>query len=180
MTNSSEHMQQFVSLLTNHQELIRSYIISLVPGSPDVLDIRQEVNILLWEKKDDFEVGSNFGAWACTTAYYKVLDHRKKQKRDGILVFSDKLTEALAGESESRTPDLIESKRRALDYCLAKLKGRERKLLDARYSSKGGDMELLSSDTGRSRASLRISLHRLRGSLRQCISQQLTTERGEA
>jgi len=33
---------------------MRSYIISLLPGSPDVRDVLQEVNIVLWEKMNDF------------------------------------------------------------------------------------------------------------------------------
>ena len=60
-----------------------------MPGCSEVRDIQQEVNILLWEKMDQFKLGTNFGAWACTVAYYKVLDYRKKQKKNGFLVFSD-------------------------------------------------------------------------------------------
>ena len=42
--------QEFVSLLTDHQEVIRAYIITQIPGCSEVRDILQEVNMLLWEK----------------------------------------------------------------------------------------------------------------------------------
>ncbi len=172
--------QEFVSLLTDHQEVMRSYIISLIPGSPDVRDVLQEVNIVLWEKMNDFESGSNFGAWACTVAYYKVLDYRKKQKRNGFLVFDDELCRSLAQEAESRQPSALEGKRRALEQCLAQLSEKNRKLLEARYDSSRGDMAQVSQASGRSRASLRVTLSRLRATLRNCITKRINLEGGVA
>ncbi|MBT4757653.1 MAG: sigma-70 family RNA polymerase sigma factor [Opitutae bacterium] len=172
--------QEFVSLLTDHQEVIRAYIITQVPGCSEVRDIQQEVNILLWEKMNQFKLGSNFGAWACTVAYYKVLDYRKKQKKNGFLVFNDELASLLSLETETRKPEALEAKRSALHYCLQKLTDKERALLDARYDSATRDMEQVSRETGRSRASLRVSLSRLRSGLKDCINKRLAVEGGAA
>ena len=168
--------QKFVSLLTDHQEVIRAYIITQIPGCSEVRDILQEVNMLLWEKMNHFEPGTNFGAWACTVAYYKVLDYRKKQKKNGFLVFSNELASELSSESENREVDKLEAKRNALQYCLKKLSAKDRLLLDARYNSPTGEMEQVSTETGRSRGSLRVSLSRLRAGLKDCINQRLTAE----
>jgi len=171
--------REFVSLLTDHQEIIRSYIISQMPGSSDVRDVLQEVNIVLWEKMGQFEPGTNFGAWACTVAHYKVLEHRKKEaRRKGFLIFNDALSHSLAVESEDREPAELEARRRALDLCLAKLSARNRDLLRARYNSPGGDMDRIAAETGRSRASLRVTLFRLRSVLRRCIRSYLAREGG--
>ena len=178
MASNPQHTQQFVSLLTDHQETIRAYIISLLPGNPDIRDILQEVNIDLWEKMHDFKLGTNFGAWACTIAYYKVLDHRKKMKRDGILVFNDELSQSMADETQITSPETIEIKRKALRHCLAKLSDKDRSLLDARYHSPHGNMDQVASETGRSRASLRVSLCRLRTNLRNCITKRIAMEGG--
>jgi len=178
MANNSRNMQEFVGLLTNHQEVIRAYIITQIPGCSEVRDILQEVNILMWEKMDDFKIGTNFGAWACTIAYYKVLDYRKKEKKNGFLIFSDDLANVLSSESESREPATLEVKRNALHSCLQKLKPKERQLLDSRYNSPSGDMEKVSASTGRSRASLRVSLSRLRAGLKNCINHHLTMKGG--
>ena len=180
MASNPRVTQEFVSLLTDHQEVIRAYIITQIPGCSEVRDILQEVNILLWEKMNQFEPGTNFGAWACTVAYYKVLDYRKKQKKSGFLVFSEELANTLSSESESREPETLEAKRNALHFCLQKLSPKDRDLLNARYESPTGDMEQVSSDTGRSRASLRVSLSRLRSGLKNCINKRLGMEGGVA
>lgn len=175
MGSNSLHNQQFISLLTDHQEVVRSYIISQVPGSPDVRDILQETNILLWKKMDKFELGSNFGVWACTVAYYKILDYRRKQVRDEVLLFNDELLASFSQEAGQRTPDILEQKRLALRHCLSKVSDKDKLLLDARYKSNRGDLSSLSAKTGRSRASLRVSLHRLRASLHKCITKRIAT-----
>lgn len=148
-----------------------------MPGSPDVRDVLQEVNIVLWEKMGNFKLGTNFGAWACTVAHYKVLDHRKKKaKQDGLLVFNNRLSSAIADEAEPREPEELEAKRTALDECFEKLTPKEQELLAARYDSPTGDMGRVCIETGRTRASLRVSLCRLRATLRRCIEKKLEGE----
>lgn len=178
MGHNSRATQEFVSLLTDHQEILRSYIISQMPGSPDVRDVLQEVNIVLWEKMRDFELGTNFGAWACTIAYYTILGHRKKLKRNRFLIFNDDLSRVLAEESKDREPAMLEAKRHALQLCLAKLSPANRDLLDIRYASPKGGLDQIAADTGRSRASLRVTLARLRATLRECIRRTIAAEGG--
>ncbi|MGB0993502.1 MAG: sigma-70 family RNA polymerase sigma factor [Akkermansiaceae bacterium] len=176
MGHDSRKTQEFVSLLTDHQEVIRAYIIGQVPGCSEVKDILQEVNILLWEKMNTFKLGTNFGAWACTVAYYKVLDYKKKQKKNGFLVFNEELASTLSEEFASKEPEALETKRNALHSCLRKLSTKDRALLDARYNSPSGDMEQASIKTGRSLGSLRVSLSRLRTALKDCINNQLALQ----
>ncbi len=151
----------------------------MLPGTSDVRDVLQEVNMFLWQKMAEFEAGSNFGAWACTVAYYKVLDHRRKLKKDGVLVFNNDLCELLT-EDSIELPQEVDQKRSALSQCLGKLNNGERELLLARYQNKKGSMDEVSQITGRSRASLRVTLSRLRDKLRNCIIQRLAMEGGVA
>lgn len=179
MPLSPQQTQEFVSLLTRHQEVIRCYIVSIVHSISDIEDILQEVNIFLWEKKESFEAGTNFGAWACTVAYYKVLDHRRKLKKDGILVFNDTLCELLHQDS-SVQPEAVNKKRIALSLCLKSLNNKERSLLLTRYESATNPMTEMSHSTGRTKASLRVTLSRLRTKLRDCITLRLGQEGGIA
>lgn len=174
MGSDIQAQEEFVSLLTNHQEVIRSYIISQIPGSPDVRDVLQDVNLVLWQRSKDFTPGTNFGAWACTMAYYKILDYRKKMKRDGCLVLSDDLSRLLVAQAEEQEPATLEAQRRGLRHCLAKLPQDKQSLLRARYESPLGNMDRVSSETGRTKASLRVTLTRLRAVLRKCIREYLT------
>lgn len=180
MKSSASDTQQFVRLLTDHQEILRSYILSQMPSSPDVRDVLQEVNVVLWEKMSDFKLGTNFGAWACTVAYYMILNYRKKMRREGFLIFNEELCQSLATESAKREPAALEAKRRALHSCLGKLSPENRLLLEIRYETQRDGMARLAEETGRSRASLRVTLSRLRASLRQCISSTIAIEGGVA
>jgi RNA polymerase sigma-70 factor (ECF subfamily) len=177
MRKDHRELQRFTSLLIDHQEVIRSFIISQIPGSPDVRDILQEVNMVLWEKQKSFQAGTNFGAWACTVARYKVLEHRRKEaRRSGLLVFNDELSRVLAAEVQEREPDALEEQRWALEQCLAKLSPSNRRLLQARYASPAGALARLSDETGRTRESLRVTLSRIRSSVRRCVRGLLTLE----
>ena len=44
----------FISELTGHQEVIHAFLISLLPGVPDVDDILQRTNLVLWGKRAQF------------------------------------------------------------------------------------------------------------------------------
>ena len=173
MSESSAQYRDFVSLLTNHQEVIRAYLIGMLPGSPDIRDLLQEVNIFLWEKQKDFKPGSNFGAWACTVAYYKVLEFRKKKAIHNKYMFDPRVADLLYQEKSPSPPESHEAKRNALRHCLGKLSDKQRKLIEARYESGRHDLHELSTMTGRTNASLRVTLHRLRQTLKQCIENQI-------
>ena len=41
----------FVSDLTAHQGVLHAFLVSLLPGNPDVDDILQRTNLVLWEKR---------------------------------------------------------------------------------------------------------------------------------
>jgi RNA polymerase sigma-70 factor (ECF subfamily) len=167
---------EFVSLLTGHQPDLWSYLITLMPGDPDTADVLQKTNLVLWTKRQDFEPGTNFRAWAFAVARFEVLAHLKKRKREGIVLLDDDLLDMIAQEA----PDaLAASDRRlaALERCLHKLRPQDRELLDHRYRSNVG-LDEFAARVGRSVSALSVTLHRLRGSLRKCVQDQLVREEG--
>ncbi|MEN9018989.1 MAG: sigma-70 family RNA polymerase sigma factor [Verrucomicrobiaceae bacterium] len=159
-------LQVYVKLMTKHQGNLRAFIISLMPGSPDVADVLQEANAVLWQKRDRFEHGTNFLAWAFKIARYEVLRQRDRTKRDHRLEFSDKLVDALAEMVPPEESD--EEVMSALDGCLAKLKKEQRQLVEARYTP-GRSLEQQAEQIGSSPGSLRVALHRIRADLKHCI-----------
>lgn len=74
--DNAEFLQEYVKLMTDHQWPLRGFILSLMPGSPDVGDVLQETNLVLWQKRRQFKLGTNFFAWACRIARYEVMHHR--------------------------------------------------------------------------------------------------------
>src|SRR6056297_1174929 len=105
MPKPAENESTFVALLTEHQSAIRFYVASLLPGDSRAADVAQQANIKIWEKRGDFEIGTNFKAWAFAVARFEVLNFRKKEARDSRLHFSEELEEIMASELETVSDD---------------------------------------------------------------------------
>lgn len=162
---------EFVAQLTAHQSSILFYVKSLLPGEARAADVAQQANLTIWEKREDFESGTNFKAWAFQIARYEVLNFRKKEARDARLQFSNELDEIMSEELRHLSDDL-ELRREALRVCLGKLRTADRELLVHRYFE-SSSLKDYAEMAGRSVGGLRVSLHRLRNALAGCIEKQL-------
>lgn len=174
---NEEDPLEFVRLLTDHQDALRALVYSFLPNHPDVKDLVQEINVVLWSRRSQFRLGTNFGAWASRVARNKLMNHHKKMRRAGWLVFDDDLVALMAEDSAMPESAALEAKRQALRHCLREISPQHRDLLLARYSSPA-EIRHYARRTGRSRESLRVTLHRLRIALRRCIDQRLGLEGG--
>lgn len=168
----SERDQEFVRLLTAHQGPVLAYVRSLMPGFTGASDILQQTNITLWQKKDQFEMGTNFKAWAFAIARNHVMDQRKKLKRNGWLVFSDELAEVFAQEIEEDEPFDHDEAFRALEVCLSKLRPHDRELVRKRYCE-SVTLDDYARELDRSSGTLKARLFKIRASLRRCLDHQL-------
>ena len=169
-SSEGESLRKYVSLIAQHQWALRGFILSLMPGSPDVDDVLQETNIVLWEKRKRFKDGSNFLAWAATIARFQVMRYRNHAKRHRALPFSDDFLNELA---DKVVPDNPKTKLlTALDRCLGKLSEKHRMLVTVRYTP-GTTLEDHAARTGTSAEVLRVTLHRIRHALKRCIEETL-------
>lgn len=137
----------------------------------DVDDLLQEINVVLWEKCDEFQPGSDFWAWASQIARFKVLNQVRKYGRER-LVFDDAVLQQLAAMAEQKLQDL-DRRRDALDHCLKQLPPAQRQLIDLRYAS-GQTVESIAESIGRPAGSIRQTLYRIRAALEACVQTQLT------
>lgn len=166
---SPDDLKDYVALIADHQGNLRAFIVSLMPGSPDVADVLQETNAALWIKRKKFEPDTNFIAWAFKIARYEVMRQRDRTKRLDRLVFSDELLESLA---EADAPAKPSARLAALDSCVGKLSENQRKLIQARYTP-GRSVEQFAVDTGKGASGLRMALLRIREILKDCIEKTL-------
>lgn len=171
-------LRGFVSELTQHQPALRAFVGYLMAAAADTADVVQEVNLILWEKRDQYQLGSDFRSWAFTTARYVVLGHRRRQRKDGVLLFDPDLVDSLADEWQAQ-PDEHDLKLAALHNCLEKLSDPDLSLLRARYSGHG-KIERLAEEAGRRGGGLRVRLFRLRAALKQCVEREQEIEGGLA
>ncbi len=177
--SSGDHREsQFVAQLTECQLPLLLYVRSLLPGDAAAADVAQQANAKIWEKREDFQIGTNFKAWAFSIARFEVLNYRKQQARDSRLVFSDELQQTIADELMESCDDL-QQRHEALRSCLGELRSKDRELLLRRYSGRG-TLSQYAAEIGRSAGGLKVTLHRLRSSLLACIQRRLNVSEGPA
>jgi len=166
----------FIHEITRYQSAIAAYIRSLLPTHPDYMDILQEVNVTLWKKRDKYRPGSNFKAWAFSTARYHVMNARRKLITDSSrLIFSEELVSILAEESPYENEPVVESKLAALNLCLGEISSKNRELLKIRYSD-GITIEEYARQHQRNPGTIRAILRRLRATLQHCVKIKMRKE----
>ena len=173
--SSAQRDQQFVGLITQHQSALSAFCHGLVPDSAGAEEILQEANLVIWNKRSDFEPGTNFRAWAFKIVRFQVLAWRKREaRRAARFLFDDELVEQLAVTAETLS-DSHDRRLEALRGCLEKLDEGDRALIDDHYEI-GLPMEEHARRAGRSVGALRQVLYRIRNTLRLCVQQNLSRE----
>jgi len=166
-------VNEFVRLLGENQRRISLYVMGLVPNWNDAEEIVQETTVVLWQEFAKFETGTNFAAWACKVAYFRVLAWRKRKTREKLQFsseFLETISEELACEPERR-----EERERRLAECVQKLPQDQQKVLLLRYGE-GCEIDELASRVGRTVAASYRLLSRIRHNLFECVGRATALE----
>jgi RNA polymerase sigma-70 factor, ECF subfamily len=165
--------RQFMELLTGHHRQLFGYIYALVRNLEDTDDLYQQTTLVLWKKFNEFQPGTNFGAWACRVARFEVLNFLQ-ERRHARVTFDDDVLHALA-DAESSDAASDDSRQQALEGCLSKLGGSDRHLLQLAY---GGphNIKAVAVQVGRSAQSVYNSLSRIRQALFSCVQRRLALQ----
>jgi RNA polymerase sigma-70 factor (ECF subfamily) len=171
--SDDQRVQQFSRLLVANQRRIHGFILSLVHDRSAAADVLQDVSVLLWEKFDLFEPGTDFGAWGMAVAQRTVFNWRRKQKKVP-LPLEDELLAVLADEAVKVSCE-YDDRRVALGKCLQGLSDENRDLLLARYEL-ARSVASIAERLGRSRVAVYKRLNRIRRLLLDCINGRLQAE----
>jgi RNA polymerase sigma-70 factor (ECF subfamily) len=171
--DEAESRKRLMMLMTRHQRQVFSYLYTLVPNRSDAEDLLQETSLVICEKFHEFEEGTDFVAWACQIAYWRVRYSRQKFVRSKV-VFNQEILDVVA-ETAGTMADELDDRHEALVRCLQKLHQRDREMLTARYEP-GGGVEEAARRSGRTVQTAYKALARLRKLLLDCVSTRLATE----
>lgn len=172
MSETPDKEETFLQLVVSHQPALQAFVLSLLPGSPDVDDVVQEANAAVWQKRSDFEIGTNFKAWMFSVAKFKVMAHWRDQKRKKTWAFPEETLRKLIDEAADSTFESRDHRHDALRECLQQLRPADRGLILRRYYE-GGSLKDVAAEVGRKAENLKGSLHRIRISLRTCVRSKL-------
>jgi RNA polymerase sigma-70 factor (ECF subfamily) len=163
--------KDFDALLADAQPRLRGYVASILGAWADVDDLVQETNLVLVAKRETFEPGTNFIAWAFRVAYFKATTWRRDRMREGRVVLSEIAFQELASHAEEHfeeRPPLDA----ALAECLKLLPPKEREVVNAKYVERT-PLVKLAATLGCSANSLHQMISRVRLTLRKCIEKHL-------
>jgi RNA polymerase sigma-70 factor (ECF subfamily) len=172
--DEAESRKRLMLLMTRHQRQIFSYIYALVPNRHDAEDLLQETSVVICEKFNDFEEGTDFVAWACQIAYWRIRYSRQKYARSKV-IFDQEIVDAIAQTASEMVAEMDE-RHVALGHCLQKLHPRDRELLLVRYES-GCGVEEAARRSGRTLKTAYKALSRLRKLLLDCVTTRLASGR---
>lgn len=135
-------------------------------------DVLQETFLVVQQKAAEFDLGSNFMAWAFQIARFQVMKAQGQYKRAADR-FSDEVLETLAASAPADPFD--ETKLAVLPRCLDRLAPQARRIVDLFYEHEHKPQEIARMVTWTPSA-VSVALSRARRFLRECIEQQLGSQ----
>jgi RNA polymerase sigma-70 factor (ECF subfamily) len=169
--SESNRYEEFVALVRLHTTQILAYINALLLDWNDAEDLFQETCVVLWQKFDQFEPGTNFLAWALRIADRKVMNFQTTQSRRSA--FAAGLRDAMMDDVGRVEPDQAAADLLALSGCMEKLPQSDRQIVTLCYAE-GEAVSRVASALGRSPQSVHNSLRRIRSWLLECIRREMS------
>jgi RNA polymerase sigma-70 factor, ECF subfamily len=161
----------FAQRLTEHQGQIYGYLYSLSHDHHAACDILQETNVVLWNKAAEFNREATFLPWAFAIARFQFLAYLRDHKRREQKLLDPDVATLLHQTLEDQAAD-VDVRSSALQKCMGSLTATSRELLAKRYNE-GFSIRDIADSSGRDVSAVKVNLHRIRKTLRDCIQIQL-------
>ena len=155
------------------QPRLYAFILRRLADREQTLDVLQRTNLVICQKANDFERGSSFVAWAFTIAKFQVMAWRKSED-SGRLVFTDKVLEVLDRATVEEAAS-VDDRIPVLKQCLARLRARDRELVQSRYRD-GEPLARIAESLAKSVDAIGMRLTRIRRQLAECVRAGLNEE----
>jgi RNA polymerase sigma-70 factor (ECF subfamily) len=167
----AQHVQEVQRLFLQHSDLLRGFLRGLVPQQEVADDIFQELFLTLTAKALDFQLGSNFLAWARAVARLKVFEQYRQLKRS-IPLLSAEVLEVLA-DTASEADGLLMPRYEALQGCLKQVAPRSREMVALRYADPPLTPRQIAKQLSWTANAVRVALARARKFLLECVERRL-------
>ncbi|HXG61597.1 MAG TPA: sigma-70 family RNA polymerase sigma factor [Planctomycetota bacterium] len=172
MADSNPRRDEVVRELMRHRSSLFAYILSIVRRFDLAEEILQEVAVVVCERADEFQPGTNFGAWAMRIARNKIFNATRAARRHVVL--SEEALDAVERAGPEAPPSAwIE----AVQACLDRLARRAREILLLRYRDglSGAD---IARRVGGTVTAVHMALSRARAAVADCVLGRLAEEDG--
>ena len=161
---------EFLRLYAAHSRKVWTYLLTMLPNRADAEEVFQDISVTLWEKFDDFTLGTNFAAWAFKISHFKIIKFRQRNLRRSKLFASDVLD--LLDADMLAVDDSADAEYIALAECFSRLSAPDQKLIERRYQP-GSSPQVLSEGMAVPVRRIYKELARIRSALLACIAERL-------
>jgi RNA polymerase sigma-70 factor (ECF subfamily) len=160
---------EFAHLLQRSAGQIVAYLHALLLNWSDADDVFQESCLVLWEKFDEFQPGTNFVGWALRVAQNKAMNFRRTRARRARFWKPELQMSLMAAVSDCDATAAGDSLA-ALAVCMDRLSEGDRRLVQRCYGDRV-PVQRIAAELGRSPQSVHNSLRRVRTLLLECIQE---------
>ena len=156
------------------------FIISLTSCRTTSDDLLQETSMTLWKKREEFEEGTNFKAWAFQTAFNLVRNYRRKNAGNPVQSLPSEKIMSMIRDQYIQAESIWEAESKFLPECLQQLPEKQQQLITRRYVGKVS-LQTLAPEWELSPNALSQLLFRIKKALKKCVQtkQNLSLQRGE-
>lgn len=160
---------EYSKLIIEGQHRLFGFVFSLLGDNAASWDVLQETNIILWQKQEQFELGTNFDAWARRIARFQTMAYLRDRKRMPLDLMTPEVMESFGHELENELePEKMDEKLSILSKCREKLKERSRKMLEL-YYEQNLSVQQVGEALSMNPNATKQALLRIRRSLHDCI-----------
>lgn len=173
MDELSRH-ERFMQLFLPAQQSLHVYLRTLIQNPSDTEDVLQNAATVMWEKFDDFQMGTRFEHWAYHICRLQALRHLKERKRSKLVLNDEVL--ALLADRATTISDSTNDSIDAMEVCIERLPQQDRELLQMRFESDATNRSVART-VGRSEMSVSRTFSRIYGELLECIQRGLVSQK---
>jgi RNA polymerase sigma-70 factor (ECF subfamily) len=155
-----------------HRSNLFAFVLSIVRDFAFAEEVLQEVAVVVCDQWEDFQPGTNFGAWASRIARNKIFNLNRVSRRELLLS-----PEAIAGIERAAEAEPETSSLDAVRKCLEGVTDRIRSVLLMRYREGLSGAEI-ARRTKSTVTAVHMALSRARSVLARCVEARVAREEG--
>lgn len=166
------------AVLEQNRCWLMAYLLGATGERAAAEDLVQEVFHIAYEKRAQFEPGTNFGGWLRGIARNCLRRFFERRGRQPVLV-GDAMAalDEAAGRAQERLadPDWVTRRHSALQQCLARLGGRARRMLELKYGE-GWQSRHIARTLRMTVSAVNVTVFRARAALASCVKKSLAAD----
>lgn len=163
--------------IEQNRRWLSAYVLTLTGDLNEYEDLVQETLRIAYEKRDSFQLGTNFSAWLRTIARNVCRRYMDERKRVPLISSEEAeiRLDQLADESQQRLSAFEEIHKQYLHECLEELNKKSRRLIMMRYGE-GLSLKQIATRTGRKLSAVTVTIFRIRSILADCIRRKESSQ----